>query len=87
MATTITVRPATRPIRVTFDTRPYGSVTRPQLSKIITTGWPLTPDRLLSKKSAGRVVVHQMVYSAGADSRRNPGSGVRVGSFAECGSN
>jgi hypothetical protein len=50
MATTIIVRPAMRPIRVTFDTRPYGSVTRPQLSKIITTGWPPTPDRLLSKK-------------------------------------
>jgi hypothetical protein len=53
MATTITVRdwlPAMRPIRVTFDTGPYSSVTRPQLSKIITTGWPLTPDRLLSKK-------------------------------------
>ena len=46
MATTITARP----IRVTFDTGPYSSVTRPALSKIITTGWPLTPDRLLSKK-------------------------------------
>ena len=38
------------PIRVTFDTNAYSPVTRPQLSKIITTGWPLTPDRLLSKK-------------------------------------
>jgi hypothetical protein len=46
MVTTITARP----IRVTFDTGPYSSATRPALSKIITTGWPLTPDRLLSKK-------------------------------------
>ena len=38
------------PIRVTFDTNSYSSVVRPQLSKIVTTGWPLTPDRYLSKK-------------------------------------
>jgi hypothetical protein len=54
MATTITVRdwlPARRPIGVTFDTGAYSRVTRPRLSKIITTGWPLTADRLFSKKS------------------------------------
>jgi hypothetical protein len=38
------------PIRVSFDTNAYSPVTRPQLTKIITTGWPLTADRLLSKK-------------------------------------
>lgn len=38
------------PIRVTFDTNAYSPVVRPQLSKIATTGWPLTRDRLLSKK-------------------------------------
>jgi hypothetical protein len=42
--------PAMPPIRVTFDTNAYSPVTRPQLSKIITTGWPLTAARLLSKK-------------------------------------
>src|ERR1700719_2736751 len=42
--------PAMPPIRVTFDTNAYSPVTRPQLSRIITTGWPLTADRLLSKK-------------------------------------
>jgi hypothetical protein len=39
-----------QPIRVSFDTNAYSPVTRPQVIKIITTGWPLTPDRLLSKK-------------------------------------
>jgi hypothetical protein len=39
------------PIRVSFDTNAYSAVTRPQLTKIITTGWwPLTAARLLSKK-------------------------------------
>lgn len=39
------------PIRISFDTNAYSPVTRPQLIKIITTGWwPLTRDRLLSKK-------------------------------------
>jgi hypothetical protein len=39
------------PIRVSFDTNAYSPVTRPQLTRIITTGWwPLTADRLLSKK-------------------------------------
>lgn len=38
------------PIRVSFDTNAYSPVTRPQLIKIVTTGWwPLTRDRLLSK--------------------------------------
>ena len=38
------------PIRITFDTNTYSPITRPQLRKAITTGWPLTPDRWLSKK-------------------------------------
>jgi hypothetical protein len=40
-----------QPIRVSFDTNAYSPVTRPQLGKIVTTGWwPLTRDRILSKK-------------------------------------
>lgn len=40
-----------QPIRVSFDTNAYSSVTRPQLGKIVTTGWwPLTRARILSKK-------------------------------------
>lgn len=40
-----------QPIRVSFDTNAYSPVTRPRMSKIVTTGWwPLTADRILSKK-------------------------------------
>jgi hypothetical protein len=40
-----------QPIRVSFDTNAYSPVTRPQLGKIVMTGWwPLTRDRILSKK-------------------------------------
>ena len=39
------------PIRISFDTNAYSPVTRPQLGKIVTTGWwPLTRNRILSKK-------------------------------------
>jgi hypothetical protein len=44
------VRILVQPIRVSFDTNAYSAVTRPQLIRIITTGWPLTADRMLSKK-------------------------------------
>ncbi len=40
---------AQSPIRITFDTNAYSSITQPQLTKLITTGWPLTPDRRHSK--------------------------------------
>jgi hypothetical protein len=38
------------PLRVTFDTNTYTPIARPQLSKIITAGWPPTKDRILSKR-------------------------------------
>jgi len=40
---------AQSPIRITFDTNAYSPIAQPQLTKLITTGWPLTPDRRYSK--------------------------------------
>ena len=41
---------AVNPLFVTFDANTYSPVTRPQLNKIVTTGWPLTRARILSKR-------------------------------------
>jgi hypothetical protein len=38
------------PLYVTFDTNTYSPVAKPQLVKILQKNWPLTPDRLRSKK-------------------------------------